>query len=62
MKLYFYILQKKCIAAAADIRCEECAVTEKEKSFHPVEKFPKGIYRKLTNTHGQARAVAVKLL
>ena len=57
MKLYFYILQKKCIQRSRYPLRRMCC-NSKEKSFHPVEKFPKGIYRKLTNTHGQARAVA----
>ena len=38
MKLYFYFLEK------ARIRCEECDVIEKPKTYYPANRFPDGIY------------------
>ena len=54
MKLYFYILDSKKEFNAEtrtfgktifQIKCEECEVVEKPKTYKPVDKFPKGIYR-----------------
>ena len=53
MKLYFYILDSKQEFNAKTrkygkvifkIRCEECNVIEKSKTYKPVDVFPKGIY------------------
>ena len=53
MKLYFYILDSKQEFNAETrkygkvifkIRCEECNVIEKSKTYKPVDVFPKGIY------------------
>lgn len=38
MKLYFYFLETN------KIRCEECEVEEKPKTYKPVEKLPAGYY------------------
>lgn len=38
MKLYFYFLE------TGKIRCEECEVEEKPKTYKPVNGFPKGYY------------------
>lgn len=38
MKLYFYFLEKN------RIRCEECNVIEKPKTYYPENRFPDGIY------------------
>lgn len=38
MKLYFYFLETK------KIRCEECEVEEKPKTYKPVDRFPAGYY------------------
>lgn len=38
MKLYFYFLE------TGKIRCEECEVKEKPKTYKPVNRFPKGYY------------------
>ena len=38
MKLYFYFLKNE------TIRCEECEVDEKPKTYKPVDRFPAGFY------------------
>lgn len=38
MKLYFYFLE------TGKIRCAECEVDEKPKTYKPVNKFPAGYY------------------
>lgn len=38
MKLYFYFLETN------KIRCKECEVEEKPKTYKPVDKFPAGYY------------------
>lgn len=38
MKLYFYFLE------TGKIRCEECEVEEKPKTYKPVDRFPAGYY------------------
>lgn len=38
MKLYFYFLE------TGKIRCEECEVEEKPKTYKPVNRFPEGYY------------------
>lgn len=38
MKLYFYFLR------TGKIRCAECEVVEKPKTYKPVNKFPSGYY------------------
>lgn len=38
MKLYFYFLETN------KIRCEECEVEEKPKTYKPVDKLPAGYY------------------
>lgn len=38
MKLYFYFLE------TGKIRCEECEVEEKPKTYKPVDRFPSGFY------------------
>ena len=38
MKLYFYFLE------TGKIRCSECEVEEKPKTYKPVNKFPSGFY------------------
>ena len=38
MKLYFYFLE------TGKIRCEECEVEEKPKTYKPVNRFPAGYY------------------
>ena len=45
MKLYFYILTKETRTDSHIIRCEECEVIEKPKTYYPVDKFPNGTYR-----------------
>ena len=45
MKLYFYIRREVIGKDAHIIRCEECEVTEKPKSYYPVDRFPNGTYR-----------------
>ena len=39
MKLYFYFLE------TGKIRCAECEVEEKPKTYKPVDRFPSGFYR-----------------
>lgn len=41
MKLYFYFLDNPG-SSDAIIRCEECEVIEKEKTYIPVDSFPSG--------------------
>lgn len=38
MKLYFYFLE------TGKIRCEECEVEEKPKTYKPVDRLPEGYY------------------
>lgn len=38
MKLYFYFLE------TGKIRCEECEVEEKTKTYKPLDRFPAGYY------------------
>lgn len=54
MKLYFYILNSKQEFNAEtrtfgkpifQMKCEECEVVENPKTYKPVDKFPKGVYR-----------------
>ena len=45
MKLYFYILEKETKTDSHIIRCEECEVIEKSKTYYPVDKFQNGTYR-----------------
>ena len=45
MKLYFYILEKETKTDSHIIRCEECEVIEKPKTYYPADKFPNGTYR-----------------
>lgn len=54
MKLYFYILgsEQKFNAETRtfekpifQMKCEECEVVEKPKSYKPIDKFPNGVYR-----------------
>lgn len=54
MKLYFYILDSKQEFNAEtrtfgkpifQMKCEECEVIENPKTYKPVDKFPKGVYR-----------------
>ena len=40
MKLYFYIRREVIGKDAHIIRCEECEVIEKPKSYYPVDSFP----------------------
>ncbi len=44
MKLYFYILERPFMREPF-IRFEECEVIEKPKTYYPVGKLPKGVYR-----------------
>lgn len=44
MKLYFYFLERPYLKDPF-IRCEECEVIEKPKTYYPVDKFPNGTYR-----------------
>lgn len=43
MKLYFYFLENK------GIKCEECEVEEKQKTYKPVDGFPRGYYGSYVN-------------
>lgn len=43
MKLYFYFLELP-YNKEPYIRCEECEVEEKPKTYRPVDRFPKGYY------------------
>lgn len=43
MKLYFYFLEDP-YNKEPYIRCEECEVEEKPKTYKPVDRFPKGYY------------------
>lgn len=43
MKLYFYFL-RNLYSENTFIRCEECEVIEKPKSYYPVGRFPFGIF------------------
>lgn len=45
MKLYFYIRREVIGKDAHIIRREECEVTEKPKTYYPVDRFPNGTYR-----------------
>lgn len=42
MKLYFYFLES--YGANPHIRCEECEVEEKPKTYKAVDKFPEGYW------------------
>lgn len=44
MKLYFYFL-RNLYSENTFIRCEECEVIKKSKSYYPVGRFPFGIFR-----------------
>ena len=48
MKLYFYILDRNCNSNPI-VRFEECEVIEKPKTYYPVEKFPRGVFRSYIN-------------
>lgn len=43
MKLYFYFLEEP-YNKEPYIRCEECEVEEKPKTYKPVDKFPNGYW------------------
>lgn len=43
MKLYFYFLERP-FKGKPYIRCEECEVINKPKTYKPIDKFPKGYY------------------
>ena len=43
MKLYFYFLEEP-YNKKPYIRCEECEVDERPKTYKPVDRFPKGYY------------------
>lgn len=43
MKLYFYFLEVP-YNKEPYIRCDECEVEEKPKTYKPVDKFPKGYW------------------
>lgn len=43
MKLYFYFLEEP-YNKEQYIRCEECEVEEKPKTYKPVDKFPNGYW------------------
>ena len=48
MKLYFYILEKS-RGKKPFIRFDECEVIEKPKTYYPVDRFPRGVYRLCVN-------------
>lgn len=48
MKLWFYILDSP-YNKEPFIRCEECEVEEKPKTYKPVDSFPCGVYRSYIN-------------
>lgn len=43
MKLYFYILERP-RGKKPFVRCDECEVIEKPKTYYPVNRFPRGVY------------------
>lgn len=45
MKLYFYIVESNYFANRLGLRCEECEVVEKPKSYAPVTHWPDGVSR-----------------
>lgn len=52
MKLYFYIVEPNYFADKLELRCEECEVIEKPKSYVPVTQWPDGVSRVNKSTIG----------